>query len=295
MTIGRALNSYLCKVKQLNTMHRDFKGIWIPKEIWLNEKLTLREKCLLVEVDSLSNGKKGCYATNEYLGNFIGISAGSLANLLTDMRKRNLINTVTDALGKRYLSVTNAAKSPSQKSEPPSQKGEVGLHKKVKVGVHKKVNIDIQSNNNDIITNIDKQFREEEDEKKPTQKKSVKNLIEFKDTEFASQDWNVAQSAWMDALGTDPTFHNCDWEFYKRRIEDHILENPDFIKVNWAVTIRKWITREKNMRTIGQTKEPKQYVNFRERDQQKRDEELKQLYYDLVINPQPNDPNALPI
>ena len=29
-------------------LERDFKGIWIPKEIWLDDKLNLLEKCLLV-------------------------------------------------------------------------------------------------------------------------------------------------------------------------------------------------------------------------------------------------------
>lgn len=275
-------------------MHREFKGIWIPKEIWLNEKLSLREKCLLVEIDSLSNGKKGCFATNEYLGNFLGISSGSLANLLTDMRKRNLINTVTDALGTRYLSVTNAAKAPSQKSEPRSQKGEAGVHKKVKVGVHEKVNIDIQSNNinNNIIPNLDKQLRE--DEKKTTQKKEVKKLIEFKDTDFGSQDWNVAQAAWMNALGTSPDFHNCDWEFYKRRIEDHILENPNFIKTNWAVTIRKWISKEYKMRTIGNTNQQQPFMTYQEKAKIKREAAFNQAVYDIV-NRQSATTNDLPL
>ena len=31
---------------------RDFKGVWIPKEIWLSLDLTLVEKCLL-EVDPI--------------------------------------------------------------------------------------------------------------------------------------------------------------------------------------------------------------------------------------------------
>jgi len=38
-------------------MERNFKGIWIPKEIWLNEKLSLQEKVFLVEIASLDNDK----------------------------------------------------------------------------------------------------------------------------------------------------------------------------------------------------------------------------------------------
>jgi hypothetical protein len=37
--------------------NRDFKGIWIPKEIWLSKDLTLQEKVFYVEIDSLDNEK----------------------------------------------------------------------------------------------------------------------------------------------------------------------------------------------------------------------------------------------
>lgn len=35
--------------------NRDFKGIWIPKDIWLSDKLTLQEKIMYIEIDSLDN------------------------------------------------------------------------------------------------------------------------------------------------------------------------------------------------------------------------------------------------
>ena len=41
-------------------IERDFKGIWIPKEIWLDSNLTWSEKMLLVEIDSLATLEKGC-------------------------------------------------------------------------------------------------------------------------------------------------------------------------------------------------------------------------------------------
>ena len=54
---------------------RDFKGIWIPKEIWLNKNLKLIEKIFLVEIDSLDN-EDGCYASNKYFAEFFGITKG---------------------------------------------------------------------------------------------------------------------------------------------------------------------------------------------------------------------------
>lgn len=75
--------------------NRDFKGVWIPKSIWLNPELSITEKCLLVEIDSLDNDDtKGCFASNEYLAGFIGLSAGRVANMVSDLRKRGFVTQV---------------------------------------------------------------------------------------------------------------------------------------------------------------------------------------------------------
>ena len=50
--------------------NRDFKGVWIPKEVWLDTRLNALEKVILTEIDSLDNGEKGCYASNEHLAKF---------------------------------------------------------------------------------------------------------------------------------------------------------------------------------------------------------------------------------
>lgn len=49
---------------------RDFKGVWISKEVWLDNRLNALEKVILTEIDSLDNGEKGCYASNEHLAEF---------------------------------------------------------------------------------------------------------------------------------------------------------------------------------------------------------------------------------
>ena len=50
-------------------MERDFKGIWIPKEIWLDERLNALDKIILCEINSL-DGDEGCFASNQYLAEF---------------------------------------------------------------------------------------------------------------------------------------------------------------------------------------------------------------------------------
>ncbi len=78
--------------------NRDFKGVWIPKEIWLNTDLSIIEKVLLVEIDSLDNSERGCFASNEYLASFVQLSEGRVANIISDLKKRKFIIQVHDQI-----------------------------------------------------------------------------------------------------------------------------------------------------------------------------------------------------
>ena len=72
---------------------RDFKGIWIPKEIWLSDKLSLMEKVLFVEIISLDN-ERGCFASNAYFADFFSMSDRQIRNLIYSLRDKGFI-TVT--------------------------------------------------------------------------------------------------------------------------------------------------------------------------------------------------------
>ena len=77
------------------TMARDFKGVWIPKEVWLHTELSLVEKCLLVEINSLDNDpEKGCFASNAYFAEFFQLSESRIANILSSLKKRGFIRQV---------------------------------------------------------------------------------------------------------------------------------------------------------------------------------------------------------
>lgn len=62
---------------------RDFKGIWIPAEVWLDERLNPLEKVILMEIDSLDCGDKGCYASNEYIAGFCQCSESKVAHAVS--------------------------------------------------------------------------------------------------------------------------------------------------------------------------------------------------------------------
>jgi len=74
--------------------NRDFKGVWIPKEVWLNTDLSIIEKVLLVEIDSLDNSDRGCFASNEYLAKFVQLSESRVAHIISDLKKRQYIVVV---------------------------------------------------------------------------------------------------------------------------------------------------------------------------------------------------------
>jgi DNA-binding transcriptional regulator GbsR (MarR family) len=71
-------------------MNRDFKGIWIPKEIWLDKDLTMQEKLFLVEIDSLDNDK-GCFASNKYFSDFFGISITRVSLVIKSLIQKGKI------------------------------------------------------------------------------------------------------------------------------------------------------------------------------------------------------------
>ena len=73
-------------------MNRDFKGVWIPKDIWLDEKLTWMEKLLLVEIDSL-DAEKGCFASNDYFAKFFQLSKSRISDLIGQLVSKGYITT----------------------------------------------------------------------------------------------------------------------------------------------------------------------------------------------------------
>ena len=71
---------------------RDFKGIWIPKEIWLHQELSIEEKVLLAEIESL-DGEDGCFASNEYFTKFFNWRERKLQDHLAKLKNLDLIKS----------------------------------------------------------------------------------------------------------------------------------------------------------------------------------------------------------
>lgn len=82
---------------------RDFKGVFIPKEIWLNSDLNLTDKAVLVEIDSLDNGKDGCYASNKHFSEMLGCTERQASASVTKLIKMGFVEVIRFDGRTRYL------------------------------------------------------------------------------------------------------------------------------------------------------------------------------------------------
>ena len=81
---------------------RDWKGIWIPKEIWLSEELSLIEKVLFVEIHSLDN-ERGCFASNNYFAEFFSVSDRQIRNVLAALKAKKFIAVTIQNRNERVI------------------------------------------------------------------------------------------------------------------------------------------------------------------------------------------------
>ena len=145
-------------------MNRDFKGVWIPKEVWLDEKLSWMEKLFLVEVDSL-NAEKGCFASNAYFGEFFQLSNSRVSEIVKSLVSKGYITTFLIYEGKQVKQRILTPTVPIRKLEGGIRKTEEGYSEKAK-GNNTLIN-------NTSINNTNKLYNDKE--------AFLKRVDEFKD------------------------------------------------------------------------------------------------------------------
>jgi uncharacterized phage protein (TIGR02220 family) len=94
---------------------REFKGIWIPKEIWLDMGLSAIEKIIFAEINSL-DGEDGCYASNAYLAKFCQCSESYVTKAISKLQKLNYIK-ITSFDGRQRKMSSSIVKFTSQSSK----------------------------------------------------------------------------------------------------------------------------------------------------------------------------------
>lgn len=73
---------------------RDFKGAWVPRSIYLHPELNALEKFLWSEIwylDNPDNEHGGCFADEQHLREFTGVSRPQLYKMLANLKRLGLI------------------------------------------------------------------------------------------------------------------------------------------------------------------------------------------------------------
>lgn len=93
-----------------------FKGVWIPKAVFIIDDLTLHQKIILSIVLNLSSDKP-CNATNNYIGEILGIHPTRVSVHLNNLKKLDYLdiyidrNKVTKQITKRLITPTPALRN----------------------------------------------------------------------------------------------------------------------------------------------------------------------------------------
>lgn len=151
---------------------RDFKGIWIPKEIWLDDDLNATDKIIFAEIDSLDvEDSEGCYASNEYLSNFCKCSITKVSTSISKLIGLGYVRVVKSDGRKRWLK-TCLSKFESQN----------GKNKKSEIQEMKERNIPSRKDDKNIDNNSLSPERASESEppkpKKQSRKKEADELYD---------------------------------------------------------------------------------------------------------------------
>jgi|TARA_Y100000310_G_scaffold218179_1_gene219358 hypothetical protein len=109
-------------IKINEKMERGFKGVWIPSDLYLRNDLNWTEKLLLIEINSLDVGRKGCYASNEHLGKFLGKNPDTISKSITKLKRMGFIEVISFDGRIRRLRLGKKSYSGSEKNPSPHRK-----------------------------------------------------------------------------------------------------------------------------------------------------------------------------
>lgn len=210
-------------------MERDFKGIWIPREIWECKELNEFDIVLLSEINSLSKLEKGCIAGDEYFMTFMSRgreSSSSAMRLkvqrsLKKMRDLNFIKTVSNANRLRELrtcldfscikfdtvAVSNLKQDLYQNPSKPDIKNDTDINTKNNPVT---MNIPFDWPINDFLKLWDSFMSVRQKKKKPVVNSAVKLLIDDL-IKFSRGEWNIAKLIMEKSIKrTYPEFYPID-------------------------------------------------------------------------------------
>ena len=78
----------------MNDYSEDFKGVWFPRNLWLDRNISFVEKSILVVIKNLDKSDEHCWATNNYLADFLQCSVPTITRAITHLKELKYIEEV---------------------------------------------------------------------------------------------------------------------------------------------------------------------------------------------------------
>jgi hypothetical protein len=196
---------------------RKFQGIWIPRDVYLNTDLTWIEKILLIEIDSLDKGNKGCFASNDYFSEFLGVSKTHISKSIKRLIELNFV--VLKSFNGRIRILKSALNSTSKQSCT-----------KVQSSVEAKIKSDFNSSSNpNIIVKNNKTNTKEIDKSISVKKTGKPNSFEEVEEYFV-----LKKSNKFVALDFFEYYENIGWKVGKNPMK------------KWKLAANRWMRNDKN-------------------------------------------------
>ena len=93
--------------------NRNFRGVWISSALYLTREFTPNEKFVLIEIHSLTQKNKKCFASNKHFADFVGLKENTIQKMMSKFEKSGYISRIYEykenskEIEKRIIKLTN--------------------------------------------------------------------------------------------------------------------------------------------------------------------------------------------
>ena len=119
----------------MNDYGDNFKGVRFPKDLWLDKNISFVEKSILVVVKNLDKGDDHCWATNNYLADFLQCSVPTVTRAIAHLKELGYIEETEEwkiGVCRRLRVLIDITEYPNQNDYTPNQNDEGGLIKMIR-------------------------------------------------------------------------------------------------------------------------------------------------------------------
>lgn len=205
-------------------MEREFKGVWIPKEIWLSKDLSMLEKVLLVEIDSLDN-ENHCTAGNEYFADFCNCGTATITRAISHLKELGLLEELPYNGKYRTLRVIKMISQTNQNDESDSSKRLANnINSKLENNINNSTNVELEQptvTRKSLITPENSNITETSSNKKKSRYEQCMDVIdEMIESQYVDLKSILADYLKMRLAIKDKPMYVSGWKVLLRKLKE---------------------------------------------------------------------------